>query len=167
MTYRLITSLTWWISEQIRFLSKITPLTRANSMTTRLTHSAAMSHKSSESQPRPETSCRGNWPRIQSPPLGLAVPLSWANVSADAHSPPRAGCWSLPLGSQVQLISQLAAPTVISPGPVVWNWREMGRIWCIPSHSRSAQPLLLLLLLLASIPSTHEGSTRPEPHLIW
>lgn len=51
-----------------------------------------------------------------------------ANVSTDAHSPPRAGCWSLPLGSQVQLISQLAAPAVILPGPVVWGWREMGRI---------------------------------------
>lgn len=116
------------------------PLTRANSVTARLTHSATMSHKSSEAQPRPETSCRGNWPRIQSAPLGLAVPLSWANVSTDAHLPPPAGSWSLPLGSRVQLISQLAAPTVISLGPVVWNWREIGRIWCTKSCSCSAPP---------------------------
>lgn len=55
----LLISLKWWIHEQIRFLSKAPLKTRAGGMTTRLAHSAAMSHKSSEAWPRPETSCRG------------------------------------------------------------------------------------------------------------
>lgn len=141
MIYTLNISLTWWICEQIRLLSKRMPLKTANSVTVCLTHNATMSRKSNEVQPCLETSCRGNWPQIQSVPLGLAVPFSWANVRTDAHLPPPAGSWSLPLGSRVQLISQLAAPTVISLGPVVWNWREMGRIWCTKSCSCSAPPL--------------------------
>lgn len=105
-------------------------------------HTITMSYESSAAQPLLETSRRGNWPQIQSSPVALAVPLSWANVSTNVHSPPQAGCWSLPFGSQVQLISQSAAPAVISPGPVVWSWRKMGRIWCAQSQSRSAaQPL--------------------------
>lgn len=126
-------------------------------------HTITMSYESSAAQPLLETSRRGNWPQIQSSPVALAVPLSWANVSTNVHSPPQAGCWSLPFGSQVQLISQSAAPAVISPGPVVWSWRKMGRIWCAQSQSCSAAQRLLLLL---SIHCTHEGSNRPEPHLI-
>lgn len=93
--YKPIIGLTRRICEQIRFSLR----NNANSMTARPTHSAAMSRKSSKSS---ATSGDILSRKLTTDPVGasglrLFVFLSWANVSVDAHSPPRAGCWSLPL----------------------------------------------------------------------
>lgn len=70
-----------------------------------------------------------------------ALPPSWANVRADAHSAPLgpdAGLY--PVGSQVQLISQLAAPTVISPGPVCLELDRNGKNM-MPPRLRPPPPM--------------------------